>query len=223
VKARNSAGAFSEAGSSDGIEVVAEAATIAAAKCLSNGSPVAMVNKIVTASAEDSYYIEEADRFSGILVKGALPEGVGEGALVTIGGMMGLSNGERAILDPATVMESAADPARIPRPLFMTNLALAGDAFNADTLGATDRFGLNNIGLLVTVCGWYGHGDDRQFYIDDGSEGGPIKVVSYGIDLSGYTSADYMMVTGIVSVEYAGTAARPIMRVMSGGRIVKAN
>ena len=52
-----------------------------------------------------SYYIEEPDRSSGILVLGL---GADVGAAVTVGGVMGLNAvGERAILTPATITELA--------------------------------------------------------------------------------------------------------------------
>lgn len=223
VKAKNGAGAWSDAGSSDGIEVAPEVATIADAKALNNGDPVALANKIVVANSEASYYIEESERFSGILVAGPLPDGADEGSLVTIGGKMGISNGERAILQPATIMEAAADPSIVPHALFMNGQSLGGDKFNDATPGGTDHAGVNNIGLLVTIAGWYSPGDEHEFYVNDGTPNAPIKVNAYGLDLSGYTSSDFMIVTGIASLEPNGSALTPIVRVLNGGSVVKSN
>ncbi len=222
AKAKNGAGAWSDVGSSDGIKLADPVNTIAEAKAKDTGNSVGLVGVIVTASSEGSYYIEEPDRFSGVLVAGALPDGAGNGALVTVGGKIGLSNGERAILEPATVLESAADLGRIPAALFINGRDLGGADFG-DTPGGTDRTGLNNIGLLVTVCGWFVPGGEHDFSVGDGSVIGPTKVIAYGMDISGFTSADYVTVTGIASLEQTDTVLTPVIRVLSGGKVTKAN
>ncbi len=222
VKAKNGAGAWSDPASTDGIQVAAEQATIADAKAQADDTPVALVNKIVTAGSEGSFYVEEGEHYSGILVKGPLPDGAAAGALVTVGGRMGLSNGERAILDPASIMEAAPDPSRIPPAFLMLGRDMGGENLNAYTPGATDRVGVNNIGLLVRICGWYGVGDEHTFYVNDGCAA-PTKVIAYGTDLSGYSASDYLVITGIISLEQSGSSFTPIIRVLSGGSITKVN
>ena len=60
-------------GSSDGIQLAEAAATISNAKEREDAGSVGLANKIVTAAFSGSFYIEEADRFSGILVLGPPP------------------------------------------------------------------------------------------------------------------------------------------------------
>ncbi|MCE5199699.1 MAG: glycoside hydrolase family 2 TIM barrel-domain containing protein [Armatimonadota bacterium] len=104
VKAKNAAGQWGSVGSSDGIKVIDPSSTIGAAKSLSDDTPVALANKVVSAVFADRYYIEEPDKSSGILVMG---QGPGVGTVITIGGVMGTNtNFERAILSAVVVLES---------------------------------------------------------------------------------------------------------------------
>jgi len=210
VKARNAARAWGEVGSSDGILVAPSVATIAEAKALADGAPVGLIDKIVTASFPGSFYIEEADRSSAILVLGPGPDA---GALVTIGGIMGVNGvGERAILEPGTTVEAAPDPPRVPPPLFIVTEYLGGGPFNAGTPGRTGGVGLNNVGLLVQVCGqvqWIG---EHEFTIWDGSAIGPIRVVASGFGTGGFEVGDTVSVTGISSLELDGGVLKPIIR-----------
>ena len=142
---------------------------------------------------------------------------------MTVGGKMGLESGEPAILEPATILESAPDEGRIPSPFLILGRDLGGSSLNDYTPGATDRAGVHNIGLLVKVCGWYSAGDEHMFYVNDGSRLDPTKVITYGIDLSSYSPSDYLFVTGIVSLEQVDTSFIPIIRILGSGGITKAN
>ncbi len=199
VKAVNGAGAASPPGSSDGIQLAPDAGTISAAKALADGSPVGLVGKVVTASFNAGFYIEESNRTSGIQVLGPGP---GQGALVTVGGTVGVNAlGERAILDPAVITEAEPDPARIPGALFVTNSALGGSAFNAYTAGKAGGAGLNNVGLLVKVCGTVLSVDDNGFTITDGSACGAISVVTSQIGGISVAEGDYVSVVGVCALE----------------------
>ncbi|NLN76791.1 MAG: hypothetical protein GX139_10840, partial [Armatimonadetes bacterium] len=134
VKAKNGAGLWSEVGSSDGIALAPSVLTIAAAKMLPDATPVALSSKVVTASYMSNFYIEETNRTSGIMVLSDMPPTAG--SLVTVGGMMGVNAiGERAILNAVVNVEAAADPARIPAPLYMNCGVLGGSAFGPYTIG----------------------------------------------------------------------------------------
>ena len=210
VKARNGAGAWSAVGSSDGIQLAPNAGTIAHAKSLADGVPVALENKIVTAAFPGCYYVEESDRTSGILVLGVGPD---VGAAVTIGGLMGLNSvGERAILSPVAVVELPPDPSRVPRPLFLASRRLGGADFNAYTPGASGGIGLNNVGLLVTVSGRVTGVGDHELVLSDGSSDGAIKVISPGGGLGGVETGDYVIATGISSLERVESDLKPVVR-----------
>lgn len=222
VKAKDSAGNWSNIGSSDGIQVVAESPTIAYAKGLANATPVALTNKIVTATFANGFYIEEADRSSGILVLGPGPN---PGALVTVGGTLGTNaSGERAIVDAATIVEAEPDPNRIPKPLFMIGNALGGDWFNAETPGVTGSVALNNIGLLVTICGRVESIGEQEFLINDGSTASPIKAIASGINVGSLIAEDdFVVVTGISSLELDDGVFKPLLRVRTAEDIEKKN
>jgi len=221
VKAKNEAGVWSEPGSSDGITVAPEYATISAVKALADETPVALLGKVVTISFMNSYYIEETDRSSGILVLGAGPAA---GALVSVGGILGVNSmGERAILDAATITDAAPEIGRIPKALYMLGRDLGGDALNAGTSGVTSATGCHNIGLLVKIAGKVVDPDEREFFVDDGSSTGPIKVLAPSVDLSDLTAGDTVIVTGVSSLELDGETRTPLIRVSSSEAIEKKN
>ncbi len=219
AKAKNGAGAWSDVASSDGIQLAAESLTIAAAKALTDTTPVGLISKVVTASFANSYYIQEGDRSSGILV---LDSGPGPGAIVTVGGIMGVNAvGERAILEPVTTVESPANPALVPKGLYVPGRNLGGDDFNPLTPGLTLGSGLNNIGLLIQVAGTVESPGENQFFVNDGSPGGPIKVIAAGIDIGALAENDPVIVTGISSFEFDGTSRTPIIRLSGPEGIVE--
>ncbi len=85
--------------------------TIAEAKALPDQTLVTIPNKTVTAGTDDfgdRFYIEEQDRTSGIQVYlGAAFSGVPRGSVVSVSGLMGTRNGERAILNPPITLTSS--------------------------------------------------------------------------------------------------------------------
>ena len=213
VKAKNGAEAWSAAGSSDGIQLAEAADTISDAKEREDTRSVGLQNKVVTAAFPGSFYIEETDRFSGIMALGPPPAGADPGALVTVGGVMGVNaNNERAILDPAVIVEAAADPGRIPLPLFIAGRSFGGSDFNIYTPGITGGKGLNQIGLLVSIIGRIESVGERELLVSNGVSGNPIKVIA-GMDLSAFAADDYVIVKGIASLELDGATLKPIIRV----------
>ena len=212
VNAKNGAGSSGPAGSSDGIQVVADTGTIADAKKLGD-DPVALMNKIVIAASMGSYYVEEADRFAGLLVLGPLPAGAGPGSLVTVGGEMGVNaNNERAVTNPATIMEAEPNPEVVPPALYVPIRELSGGGFYS-SLGVTDHLALQSVGLLVAVIGHASSVEEHEFMVNDGSTFDPIKVVTYDVDLSDLGEGDLVLVKGVASIEQDGEVRRPILRV----------
>jgi N-acetyl-anhydromuramyl-L-alanine amidase AmpD len=218
VKAKNKAGLWSEVGSSDGIVLAPEILTISAAKMLPDATPVALENKVVTASFMSGFYIQETNRTSGIMVLSDMPPA--RGSLVTIGGMMGVSAvGERAILNAVVTTEAGPDSARIPAPLYMNCGVLGGSAFGPYTIG-TGGSGLNNVGLLVKVCGRVSEIKDLDIEITDGSE--TISIFAGGFVTPELAKGDFVSAVGISSLELEETL-KPIIRLVDGNGLVKLN
>ncbi|MBP6963507.1 MAG: hypothetical protein KBC96_03775, partial [Armatimonadetes bacterium] len=221
VMAKNGAGAWGDVGSSDGIQLSGASMTISAAKALADGTPVTLAGKTISADFMNSYYIQELDRSSGILVMGAGPKA---GSLVTIGGVMGANAmGERAIMEPVTSILSIPESGSGPDGVLMLSRNVGGGDLNAWTFGVTGGIGPNNVGLLVKVIGRVSGLEDYQFFVEDGSSGGPIKVIAYGVDLSGLSAGDTVIVTGISSLEYDGSGRKALIRVASASGVQKKN
>ncbi|MGI6294976.1 MAG: N-acetylmuramoyl-L-alanine amidase [Armatimonadota bacterium] len=219
VKAKNGAGLWGEAGSSDGIALAPSVLSIGAAKLLPNATPVALSNKIVTASFMSSFYIEEENRASGILVLSDMPPA--RGSLVTVGGMMGENAiGERAILNGVVTVEAEADPLRIPGPLYTNCSALGGSTFGLYTAGRDGGVGLNNVGLLVKVCGRVESINEWDVEITDGSA--TISVFAGGVELPELAIGDFVSVVGISSLELDPTL-KSIVRLVEENGITKLN
>ncbi|MBP6963397.1 MAG: hypothetical protein KBC96_03215, partial [Armatimonadetes bacterium] len=221
VKARSEGGIWSDPGTSNGIRVAPVVQTIAQAKALPDGTPVALENKMVTADLGGAYYIEETDRSSGILVMGA---GAAPGALVTVGGSMGLNeHRERAIVSPATVVEAEPDPMLIPSALLISCRDLGGGDLNTWTFGVTGRVSANNVGLLVQVTGTVVSVGEGEIWITDGSSPSPVKVTAYFSDLGSLQAGDIVIVRGISSLELSGNARMPVVRVGEAWGIAEKN
>ena len=168
---------------------------IAGTKELGDGYPIefsADHRKIVTAcwniGEEHRFYIEEADRSSGIrVVCGAGLTAPAVGTLVSLKGAMSSTGPERQI---NAISITDGGPADVPAPLALTNRDLVGGQFGKQA-GVTDRgAGTNNVGLLCKIWGrvvdvggqveWTGQSTNAgapdydpygrsHFYVDDGT------------------------------------------------------
>ena len=174
-----------------------------------DGVSVEVRGAVVTAAFPDVFYIESDTREAGIRVQ-KLSHGLAVGSIAnTAGPVRTNANGERYI-DASTV---TAVPLGVTiDPLGMTNKALGGGdwLYNAVTKagqkGITGAVGLNNIGLLMAICGKVTASGRTWFYLDDGSN------VQDGTGTTGiYCEAQpgiivpavgsYVSVTGISSCE----------------------
>lgn len=182
-----------------------------AAKGQADDTLLAIDNTIVTADFTDNFYIEESSRTSGIRVEASSPL---EGTEVSVAGRLSTVGGERVIED-ATVFLDGAPGA--PKPLLLSNENLGGGALNVYTPGVTGAPGLNNIGTLVTTTGRVIHEDVGSCYIDDGSDiqdgSGYTGLKIDTTTLTGSpTENQYVKVTGISSVELAGSDLIRLLR-----------
>lgn len=151
--------------------------SIAEAKGLPDGSLVRLAGKVVTCTAPGFIYVEEPNRGAGIRITSA--QGLYPSALVNITGVVGAQQGERVLQAETTVVLGTG--AEIG-PYALAMRALGGAAFGEQgavmeyrwvkELGAKQllpALGLNNIGLLVRVCGRVTAAGEDWFYVDDGS------------------------------------------------------
>lgn len=175
VKALNGAGLWSDAGSSDGISVAADAGTILQAKALADGAGLILSHKVVTAGADNLpnlggalFYIEEADRTSGIKIMSDEP--INAGSIIDVAGEIELVDGERQITASAVKVVSTGN--QLPRPFNMRGRAIGGVDFNEHTPGVYNGEGPNNLGLYIMTWGKVtytgGEGDDF-FYANPGT------------------------------------------------------
>ena len=155
-----------------------------------DGAPATVSGKVVTAGLDGFFYVEEADRSSGIRVTGT----ASAGDTVFVRGRLDTVNGERTLIsDPGGV--AAVPGGFVPAPLGMNNRT-AGAAMVT--------------GLYATVWGRVLSMDTAGncFTISDGSPA-PLKV--YGAP----GAAGYVRVTGPVGAELAAGARRPVVHAVS--------
>jgi subtilisin family serine protease len=154
--------------------------SISSTKNISDGSPVGIACATTTAAFSDRFYVESADRVSGIGVLGTVS---GTGKNVTVEGIMNTIDGEHMIL--SSLIKEYAD-ASIPPPFYLNLDALGGGLLglqcavqdyrlvkhfddNGQPYWSRDLFtngGANNIGLLVKATGRVKIIGNDVFYLD---------------------------------------------------------
>jgi putative cofactor-binding repeat protein len=157
------------------------------------------------------FYIEADNRSCGIRVEKPL-HGATENTRATVSGTVKTrSSGERYI-GADTVSCSGSGSVG---PLAMTNRNLGGGDSHYNPLtgagqqGVTGGLGLNNIGLLVSVCGRVLSEQPSYFMLDDGS-GVQVKVL-WPPD-SPASLEDYVIVTGISQCEKVDGVVKRVVR-----------
>lgn len=192
--------------------------TIGAAKQLNDGSSVCFTDVIRTSAFGATFYVEQSDRTSGLLVM--LTPGHTSTKLC-VGGVLSTLNGERRLTSPLIDNDGTGSVG----PLHCTNRDLGGSQCGPTATGVTGATGLNNVGLLIrtegVVTGVYSDG----FTIDDGS-----KVSDYsprvGVTVSlenGVTAPSvgkFVTVTGISSVGTSGGNTYRVIRPKSSSDVV---
>ena len=193
---------------------------IAEAKAKANGSSVNLPKGVVTAPFTGYFYVESDDRLSGMRVdKAAHGRSVGERVDV-VGSMATTADGERYIAATTLTLNGSGTIAE----MVVNQAALGGGdkdydpGTGAGQMGVTGGAGLNNIGLLVRICGrcalnvrgdYYGK---NYIFIDDGSgitsfyrasEFSYVEVAGVKVEVDDATVAldDYVTARGISSIE----------------------
>lgn len=149
--------------------------SVAGAKLLANGVIAEISNVVVTAVFTDGFYIEDADRVSGIKAIMSNPA-VKEGQFVNVTGTVTTLNDERQLIN--VQVSTLAGAAMSLEPVAMSNSAVGGGPVGKWTSGMTNGVGLSNVGLLVKTWGKVtanGTSPYPYFTIDDGSRVG-VKV-----------------------------------------------
>jgi len=177
-------------------------------KLLQDGADAVASGNAVTAYLSGCFYVEEADRSSGVKVSWA--GAVVEGDRYRVDGVLDTdANGERYI-DAWNVRAIDTSPVS---PLGLRNEYIGGHEkdYNPQTgagqKGIQGASGLSNIGLLITTWGRVTQIGAEYLYIDDGSalEDGTYTGMERNIgvrvicDPADYDVGDYLIVTGISS------------------------
>lgn len=167
------------------------------ARAQPDGSLVKLRDQIVTAGIDqllDRFYIESPDRSCGLQVRRTSGDQPFEGNKVAVSGVIGLVDGERAILNSSITRTGTGT---VPKSLSVLNRDL-------------DGYGPDTVGLLVTAWGRVTSVGTNHFYMDDGW-GRAIKVYCPGLNKP--SVGKYAVVTGISSVELQDSELQPLVRV----------
>jgi len=183
----------------------------AAAKAQADTTPV-YVSGIVTASRSGYFYMEDANRTSGLRVTGSQNVGTS----LAVNGTMGTVNGERVLTSTSFNYFGSSTIA----PLYLTNKALGGGSTGLSS-GVTSGTGLNNLGLLVATTGKITGSETVAGYgtvltIDDGSGVG-VKVANINPSAV-WTTGTLVRATGISSF-WAGDGGRQAMIIPTEGLV----
>ncbi len=188
--------------------------SIAEAKALAAGSIVRLAGKVVTCTAPGFTYIEEPNRRAGIRVTSI--QGLHPSALVDITGVVTTQQGERVLeVETTSVLGTGAEIGAYALKMS----ALGGTAFGQQGAvmeyrwvrehGGTELLptsGLNNVGLLVRVCGRVTAAGADWFYIDDGSAcndgSGNVGVKVFCPGITPPATNEFLILDGISSTYF---------------------
>lgn len=206
------------------------ASPISDVKASSPGTAVSIQGALVTASfygdslgkyVPVGFAIETPNRSGGIRVVSS--QSVKPGDAVTISGSSALASGELVI--QASQVSVTSSNNTIPKAVGISGLASGGGGIDGvqnpvvdDSAKGTPGRGLDNVGMLVKLCGKvtasaYTGNYDGYFYIDDGSsihDGSgntgikcrPASNMEYPLPLPNV--GDYVVVTGVMGTNNSG-------------------
>lgn len=224
VRAVDVLGQVGPTSASDGITVAPRVDPIGAAWTLSNSTGLSIRNKVVTATKQGAFWLEEQNRSAAIKVVSSAS--VTRGNKVSVAGVLGMSGTQRALIGDVVINSGGTWP--IPSPLGMGQLALGGASLNALTPSVTDGKSAYNIGLLVKCWGTVTYSDssnpnDKFFCIDDGSglsDGSGHRGVKVRCGSVSPPNTGIVMVTGIVASEQVVGKVVPVILIRDENDIV---
>ncbi|HET6454835.1 MAG TPA: glycoside hydrolase family 3 N-terminal domain-containing protein [Armatimonadota bacterium] len=172
---------------------------------LANGTPVSFNGLSVTAQFTGQIYVEQTNRAQGIRVDTS--KTFAQNTLVNVSGTIETDplTDERYVAASAEYPQAAGGTFAVD-PVTMINRSVTGGDLGLQK-GIAGDLNLNNIGMLLTVCGRVSAFDDAYnptnwFKISD-PNGPEIKiVVPSGVRIRSYW--EYVRVTGICSAEKVG-------------------
>ncbi|MCC6485457.1 MAG: discoidin domain-containing protein [Armatimonadetes bacterium] len=180
--ASSSGGQAPAAGPSQTFEVFNTVAAISPgqAKLLPDDSSVKLAGVPVSLLTTQSFYVEDSQRSSGLQIQPvSAVDNLVEGALVSVIGKMTTdASGERALAGEVTLQGGSSSL----NPFRMSNRQLGGEDWMTSAgptrgqAGVLSPYGMNNIGLLVTVWGTVISAGNGEFVLDDGS-GSPVRCI----------------------------------------------
>lgn len=170
-----------------------------------SGTLVKVENAVITSGSSqlsDRMYIEQGNRASAIMIPfTTVPTGYSEGNIVKVIGTLMTQNGERVIQGASLSKTGNQTPLN---PLLMQTKSVGGGMLGYKS-GVTNGVGLNNVSLLISICGKVTATGWTYFYVNDGSnlEDGSgftgLKVVCGSLTKPAKNSTT--RVTGISSIE----------------------
>lgn len=166
--------------------------TISAAKMAPPGV-IVDTNGIVSAVFDDCFYIQSVDRSVGIRVSSDADKPEVTTRVRVTGQTSELASGEICVAaDSVTELDG-----RWPvSPVCMNNRTVGGGQRGSQK-GVHDGAGLNNIGLLVRVCGRTSSISDGVFTLEDQTEASITVIVGPGVTVP--DAGSHAAVTGVVS------------------------
>ena len=176
---------------------------------------VYLANKPITYSANGVVYIEDrTNECCGIRVENAGTQ-PGPGNKLDVYGYMSTNEHGERYIDATNVSPAEGGSAA---PVAMTARRVGGGDWFYTFLGTQGQkgvfegVGLNNVGLLVRICGQCTKLDDATFTVNDGSA--TIRCIVDGGDPV-CANWEYVAVTGVSSILYYDEQYRPVVRVRS--------
>lgn len=212
VRAVNGQGIAGPAGVADGIKVIG-GSKIGAAKKLSDGTQVALVDVVVTGdyteylSPDASFYVEEQDRSAGIKCVHVGSEAPTTDHVVDIIGRVKAAP-DAFLTEMYFEVEQITDkgaPSPALQPLALNCNAVGGGAFGGQA-GVTGGIGANTVGLKVAVWGAasvlnYDADISRDYFtVTDGSPRSVRCILESGADPAP-TAGRYVRVVGVSTVK----------------------
>lgn len=218
-------GAVPAGDESDGVFTIAVSGSTRACKLQSDGVPVILDARRVSAVFAGIFYVQEEDRSCGIgvLWSGPMPS---IGDLAAVRGVMVTVDGERIVDASAVIANDPDSLVPIPIGVFERQLGGGGLGYNVGPppvgqRGIAGKDGLNNIGLLVKTWG-------RVDTVDPSPTPG-FFILAHGFDrirvdlpagaLPPTLGAD-VSVVGISSCYFVGDELHPKIRLRSSGDLV---
>ncbi len=191
--------------------------TLNQVKALPVGTHTTIINRPVSMSEPDNYFIEEPDRSCGLRFYAPL-HSLHPGMLALAGGIMceDPETGERYIHADRARRVGWCTPIA---PIAMTCRSLGGEDWKCDSAGGVGQVGVtggrgaNNMGMLVTICGRVSdlHEYNRTFYISDGSTKDRIRVSMPFRLFPMPKNNQFVSVTGAVTCEKVGDKVVPLI------------